>query len=160
MKKLIGLVLTAVGLSATGSASAGLIDTQYVDQFMDDPLETALVTHYVPDLFYTGGTLTIVLKDDGGDGGESAFVLDLLSGSGIIPGGASYSVDLGPLGLAALNLLNSYTYSLTRVSGDFWFKKSILDLETTASVPEPGTLLLLGGGLLGFAMYRRRRANS
>lgn len=47
--------------------------------------------------------------------------------------------------------------SISAVAGDFWFKSSTLEVDAVAAVPEPGTMALMGLGLLGMGFAVRRR---
>lgn len=61
------------------------------------------------------------------------------------------------VGLAYLQDGNTL-FKLIAIEGDFWFEKATLR-AFTSPVPEPGTMLLLGAGLLGLAGYGRRKFN-
>ena len=58
--------------------------------------------------------------------------------------------------LAAGTRTGTFTYHLDLGAGDFGFVSMSAD-ATVSAIPEPSTLLLLGSGLAGVAMVRRRR---
>ena len=59
--------------------------------------------------------------------------------------------------LAAGTRTGTFTYHLDLGAGDFGFLSMSAD-ATVSAIPEPSMLLLLGSGLVGVAMVRRRRA--
>jgi hypothetical protein len=76
---------------------------------------------------------------------------DLLAALGIPPG-TPFSFAGFTLGFASPVACGEGLTCYTAISTDF------ADVSSSAPIPEPGTLVLLGGGLIGLARARRRKA--
>ncbi|MEX2320202.1 MAG: PEP-CTERM sorting domain-containing protein, partial [Saccharospirillum sp.] len=63
--------------------------------------------------------------------------------------------DLGLEALASLNANGMLDVAVTSLWGDFYLGNSVLSVIT--EVPEPGTIALLGAGLFGLFIARRRK---
>ncbi len=105
--------------------------------------------------------LEVVLVDLPGWWSDDAFEIDF------------EDVELGMSfrGRAQLNLEGLLSVTLVRLTGDFWFDQSTLvafgddasgDEASVSAVPEPGTITLLGIGIVGIVGARirsRKRKN-
>ncbi|MDY6879180.1 MAG: PEP-CTERM sorting domain-containing protein [Thermodesulfobacteriota bacterium] len=103
------------------------------------------------------GTLTLSLHDDGGlgDGPEFAFgwAEDGTWAFGEVDT-ALYDFEI----TASFLEDGAFSVVLASLGGDFYINYSELEITYNAApVPEPGTILLLGAGLLGVVGYNRKR---
>ncbi len=108
----------------------------------------------------TSASVELNLQDDGGwDLWEYA---DLNVGTNSF----SWEVDTGGISftitsLMTLSALGTIDCTLVADAGDFYFNSATLTAEgtdpSTAPVPEPSTILLMGSGLLGLVGYSRKR---
>jgi hypothetical protein len=172
IKKLTTLAVV-LGAGICGTASAGSIPMTWTDfiDFTPDkkitPTSPAIYTHTLEN-FIVGQdnvdsyTLTFNLYDDRDNDIEKAVfsqpgaLLDEVwfNLSGTESGGWTLA------GVWQLEHTGKLTIAITALVGDFYLGSSKLVVKgdrKTSTVPEPGTLALLGAGLLGFGLMRRKR---
>ena len=175
----IGCVLL-LGVVSTSAFASIITDSKNPYRFLREG-QSHTVTHDLTDdgvptdYSVTGARLHLGFSD-GYFVGDWAKDIAGITGAGIsgtfeVDGTHYFGYDIrtlgvGPGGIASLNMngLLQVTVTALKTPGrwdghnDFWWKTSLLKAKVEA-VPEPGTLGLLGLGLLGLAFARRTRTS-
>jgi hypothetical protein len=179
MNRFFALVLLAIGFSsaaradyipATWTDSAPVGSGVYIGEHQSYTYSHNLNDNGFRPLndLITNFHLSINLADDNSDRRneyELAFVdIPGFTGDAFVSNFGLAGEEYGGfsiLGLLQLNALGTLTVTISSIIGDFNLVGSTLTASgfanSTANVPEPGALGLLGIGLVGMALSKRRR---
>jgi hypothetical protein len=190
IKKLLTLSLIVFGFAILPSLAAALpitiVDELTQEDFRNNgyvkgflgfgPHARLDYSHPGPDNTLEGGifpmddlisaSLTITTMDDRDRAKEFGFVYTdgQWSDGGVLSIGGSHAFDVDLSQITDDGILD---VTILALRGDFFVTQSVLTLtyddglaQSTAPVPEPGTLMLLGSGLIGLATMLRSRKRS
>jgi hypothetical protein len=162
--------VTALAFAASwfvpaAQANVIIVDEQQVDERLRDG-ESVSVTHdlsdVIPEVYEAEDGMLILVFTNGLRSDRAEVSLDGAD-SDTFRVGSFFDIEIFGLSARALASLNTdglFTVTLTSLGGSllgFVWESSTLIVRATA-VPAPGALALLGAGLLGLALVRRRRA--
>lgn len=104
------------------------------------------------------GTATSIgrLSNSGNSWVDQTFTLSETLFSAISGGTWSFALDLEE----STNANDRFWIDKSILSGDYTPDGAPVDSAPVAPVPEPGTMMLLGAGFLGLAIYGKRRKNA
>lgn len=165
MLKTLGLTLAGL-VAGISVAHAGLItDTVENNQYLST-WQSYSYTHDINDDGFTlgsavSGSLSIDIRDDQDQWWETfEWSLIVVEDYDFDTGGFTFHANdfnnaLELEALASLNANGMLDVTVTSLWGDFYLGDSILSVIT--EVPEPGTIALVGAGLLGLFVARRRK---
>lgn len=165
MLKKIGLTLAGLVASVSVAHAGLIVDTVEQEHYLST-WQSFSYTHDLNDNGFTlgsavSGTLSIDIRDDH-DGSYEWFELTLITvddfdfdTDGFTFMANDFNTSLQLKALASLNADGKLDVTVTSLLGDFYVGNSVLSVIT--EVAEPGTIALIGAGLLGLFAARRRK---